>query len=149
MSSSKTKFSALRMRSLLAALVGYFKVAFRVLALIVFYGALAIFSVFAISAVIAIIVLAVVSITSNIETRESDLKKAATAADMSWDAYSYYWCHLQKLCSKFSSYRQECAVAGDFMNCLRVKTGTDSNLLDQCRDRRQSKISSGDYARRS
>jgi hypothetical protein len=39
--------------------------------------------------------------------------------------YKNTLCHAQMLCGKYSSVRQECALAGDFNNCVSIKMGND------------------------
>jgi hypothetical protein len=45
-----------------------------------------------------------------------------------------YWCHMQRACSNYARLRNECAVAGDFTNCLHVRMGDDWNIIGQCMD---------------
>jgi hypothetical protein len=42
-------------------------------------------------------------------------------------------CALKSACEKYGAARQECAVAGNFKNCLRVKMGSDDyEMSDSC-----------------
>jgi hypothetical protein len=41
-------------------------------------------------------------------------------------------CHLPDACAKYSATRLECAVAGNFENCIDVKMGHDGWLVDHC-----------------
>jgi hypothetical protein len=50
------------------------------------------------------------------------------------DRDNVYWCSLAVVCSKYAEVRDQCAVAGDFTNCLRVKLKDDWNRIDQCAD---------------
>ncbi len=41
-------------------------------------------------------------------------------------------CRAWQTCQDYSSARQECAVAGDFNNCLRIKLGEDIARVSDC-----------------
>ena len=42
-------------------------------------------------------------------------------------------CKLGSICSRYGAVRQECATAGNFNNCVRVKMGdADSSQIDNC-----------------
>ena len=41
-------------------------------------------------------------------------------------------CHEAKACKKYSEARLECATAGNFKTCLRIKMGEDSFYSDMC-----------------
>jgi hypothetical protein len=41
-------------------------------------------------------------------------------------------CHIQMICSKYSAVRQQCAVAGDFNNCVAIKIGRDTRFIGSC-----------------
>ena len=45
-----------------------------------------------------------------------------------------YWCSLAGVCSKYAEARDQCAVAGDFTNCLHVKMGKYWDRVGQCTD---------------
>jgi hypothetical protein len=45
-----------------------------------------------------------------------------------------YLCSLKPICEKYANVRQACAVAGDFMNCMRVKMGDDMGSTSSCRN---------------
>ena len=41
-------------------------------------------------------------------------------------------CHRQMVCSAYSSVRQQCAIAGDFNNCVSIKMGNDAMFQYSC-----------------
>jgi hypothetical protein len=62
------------------------------------------------------------------ERRVEDARKAAAARG----ARASWLCRISRSCEKYASVRQDCAVAGDFDNCLRVKMGSDMNDTMYC-----------------
>jgi hypothetical protein len=46
--------------------------------------------------------------------------------------YDLYLCRMKDACSKYDRVRLECAVAGDFRTCLRIKMGDDVHFVDVC-----------------
>jgi hypothetical protein len=43
-----------------------------------------------------------------------------------------YLCHAVAACRKYSEARLECATAGNFKTCLRIKMGDDASYSDMC-----------------
>ena len=44
-----------------------------------------------------------------------------------------YICHLKSVCENFAQARQDCAMAGNFDNCIKVKLGDENAaLVDVC-----------------
>src|SRR5207245_1277832 len=44
-------------------------------------------------------------------------------------------CRTARICRKYATVRQECAIAGNFKNCVQVKMNVDYSLLQaSCRD---------------
>ncbi|MBS0578672.1 MAG: hypothetical protein JSR36_05360 [Proteobacteria bacterium] len=42
-------------------------------------------------------------------------------------------CAIKRICKQYGEARQQCAVAGDFANCIRVKTGMEqADLANEC-----------------
>jgi len=59
-------------------------------------------------------------------------KKQAQEAEQAWRNAV---CKQEKTCKRYATVRQECAVAGDFKNCIRVKMSEDYSSISQyCTD---------------
>ncbi len=43
-----------------------------------------------------------------------------------------FLCHVKSLCAQYSIARQQCAVAGNFDNCVSVKMGNDLQSVGMC-----------------
>ena len=43
-----------------------------------------------------------------------------------------YLCRVAAACRKYTGVREECATAGSFKICVRIKMGDDADLLDIC-----------------
>ena len=57
-------------------------------------------------------------------------RAAAAAAQLAQDKY---FCRLEPVCEKYGKVRQDCATAGSFDNCIKVKMGDDDvGLIDAC-----------------
>jgi hypothetical protein len=48
------------------------------------------------------------------------------------DASKLALCHQAAACKKYSKVREECATAGSFKTCLRIKMGDDAHWSDTC-----------------
>jgi hypothetical protein len=48
------------------------------------------------------------------------------------DQYKRYLCLAAAACRKYDTVRLECATAGSFKTCLRIKMGDDANYIDAC-----------------
>jgi hypothetical protein len=48
------------------------------------------------------------------------------------EQFKLYLCHAAAACKKYSAVRLECATAGSFKTCLRIKMGEDSGYSDFC-----------------
>jgi hypothetical protein len=48
------------------------------------------------------------------------------------DATKLALCHQAAACKKYSNVREECATAGSFKTCLRIKMGDDAHWSDTC-----------------
>jgi hypothetical protein len=46
--------------------------------------------------------------------------------------YERELCRLAAACEKYSAIRLECATAGNFKNCLRIKMGADATYIGPC-----------------
>jgi hypothetical protein len=46
--------------------------------------------------------------------------------------FKKYLCRMPEICTKYRAMRLECAVAGNFKNCITIKMGRDASLLDLC-----------------
>jgi hypothetical protein len=55
------------------------------------------------------------------------------AAQKATSEQDRYLCHLESVCENYSTVRQDCATAGNFDNCVKVKMGDDDvPLIDSC-----------------
>lgn len=64
------------------------------------------------------------------DAQAEQARKAAEAATVEQERYL---CRLATVCKKFESVRQDCATAGNFGNCIKVKMGDDdAGLIDSC-----------------
>ena len=102
-----------------------------------FFGGLALFVVF-------IIINGIVNPTppetpAQAEAREKEFQrlmawqKAQAARDIQVAAYRNELCHVKLVCRNYRSARQDCAVAGNFDNCVSVKIGDkDATYLSLC-----------------
>jgi hypothetical protein len=66
------------------------------------------------------------------ETRRLKLQNEQDERRAQKAEYNDYWCHKQLICNRYRSARQECAVAGNFENCLHVKIGADFSATGSC-----------------
>ena len=41
-------------------------------------------------------------------------------------------CLYKRVCRKYASSRQDCAVAGDFQNCLQIRMGGEMRFVSEC-----------------
>jgi hypothetical protein len=48
------------------------------------------------------------------------------------DAFTVNLCRQATACKKYSKVREECATAGSFKTCLRIKMGDDAHWIDTC-----------------
>ncbi len=63
-------------------------------------------------------------------TEDEAQRQAAAAANREQDKY---FCRLETVCEKYGRIRQECATAGSFDNCIKVKMGDDdAGLTNSC-----------------
>jgi hypothetical protein len=53
-------------------------------------------------------------------------------ADQKDDGHKLALCHQAAACNKYSKVREECATAGNFKTCLRVRMGADELWSDIC-----------------
>jgi hypothetical protein len=44
------------------------------------------------------------------------------------------FCNYSRICTKYASSRQDCAIAGDFEKCIGIKMGGDTLFVDYCTD---------------
>jgi len=60
--------------------------------------------------------------------RDATIERAHQQADQ----YQKYLCVAAAACKKYDTVRLECATAGSFRTCLRIKMGDDSSYIDAC-----------------
>lgn len=59
--------------------------------------------------------------------------QARAAADAAKLEQERYLCRIESVCEKYGKVRQDCATAGSFDNCIRVRMGDDDvGLVDAC-----------------
>jgi hypothetical protein len=70
------------------------------------------------------------------ETRQKNASQDKRRADEQQQAkYERLVCRTARVCQKYATVRQECAVAGNFKNCVHVKMNMDYGFLESsCRD---------------
>jgi hypothetical protein len=73
------------------------------------------------------------------EARQKELQRLVTHQQEQTErdkliyVYKKDLCHIKLVCAKYGAARQECAVAGNFDNCVNVKIGDkDNNDLQYC-----------------
>lgn len=83
-----------------------------------------------------LVFLVVAAIGTQFDKRTPEQMRAAQQAREQQSAIremKKIYCRELNVCRRYSSARQECAVAGDFNNCLDVKVGsTDLDYKDAC-----------------
>ncbi|WP_448955734.1 hypothetical protein [Labrys neptuniae] len=61
-------------------------------------------------------------------------KKQKAASEMAFQDKLKNICPAEFACSTYAKTRQDCATAGDFNNCVRIKMGADYGLTSWCTD---------------
>ncbi|BCH11912.1 hypothetical protein MesoLj131c_61700 [Mesorhizobium sp. 131-3-5] len=69
------------------------------------------------------------AVLADIEAKTADAKAKAQQQKRTKDL-----CHWADVCSTYGKARQDCAVAGDFQNCIDVKMGQETWRIPQCAD---------------
>lgn len=64
--------------------------------------------------------------------RQEILEKYSSLAEQEKQREKKYICRRIDVCRKYGEARQECAIAGDFNNCVSVKLGDDVYLSGAC-----------------
>ena len=59
-------------------------------------------------------------------------QELARRAKAAVDAEKREGCHSERLCRDYAQARQECAVAGSFDTCIRIKMGADASSIYDC-----------------
>lgn len=66
------------------------------------------------------------------ESRQLQIRKEQDQMVAQKAEYNNYWCHKKSICNRYWSARQECAVAGNFDNCVTIKLGEDFQEVSSC-----------------